>query len=295
MIYRVRQVSTCTYTEAVPFGRHVARLIPRVWPGQETLSAQLTTEPRASEVEQTLDFFGNPTRFFSIDQAHKRLTVTLDAEISVGEPPPPPQTPAWEKVRDSARSVSDLSAFSPAHYLFESRMIALGDDMGHFAAQFFSPGTPLLTGATALTRAIHQGFQYQPGFTDATTAPHEAFAARKGVCQDFAHIMIAGLRWLGLPAAYISGYLRTDPPPGKPRLEGADATHAWVQVWAGKDLGWMALDPTNGVAAGVDHLVLTMGRDYADVSPLDGVIVASGQQKIDVKVDVVPLRDDAKP
>lgn len=291
MIYDVRQVTTYAYTEVVPFGRHVARLIPRPWPGQQILSASLAIEPKASEVLNTEDFFGNRIRFFTLDQPHKRLSVTLRAriEVALSGARVSGETPGWEAVRAAARECMDLSAQSPAHHLFESRLVSPSDEIGEYTRPHFPRGRPVLEGAVSLMNAIRSDFTYESGATDAATPPQEAFASRKGVCQDFAHIMIAGLRWLGLPAAYVSGYLRTRPPAGKPRLEGCDATHAWVQVWCGDALGWVGLDPTNGMLAGEDHLLLAIGRDYADVAPLDGVIVASGQQKLEVAVDVIPV------
>lgn len=147
----------------------------------------------------------------------------------------------------------------------------------------------MLEAALELMHRVHDDFTYQPGATVVTTAPHEAFAAKAGVCQDFAQVMIAGLRGLGLPARYVSGYLRTILPEGQPRLEGADATHAWVEVWCGPAFGWIGLDPTNAIPAGDDHIILAVGRDYADVSPVDGVIVTSGDHILAVGVDVVPV------
>lgn len=291
MIYDVRQITTYAYTEAVPFGRHVARLLPRPWDGQRILSASLAVEPKASDVLNTEDYFGNRIRFFTLDQPHKRLSVTLRARIEVAPPKAraPGATPAWEAVRAAARDSVDLSAHSPAHFLFDSRLVSLSDEIGEYAAPHFPVARPVLEGALSLMNAIKADFTYESGATDAATPPQDAFASRKGVCQDFAHIMIAGLRWLGLPAAYVSGYLRTRPPEGKSRLEGCDATHAWVQVWCGAETGWVGLDPTNAMLAGEDHLLLAVGRDYADVAPLDGVIVASGQQKLEVAVDVIPV------
>jgi transglutaminase-like putative cysteine protease len=143
--------------------------------------------------------------------------------------------------------------------------------------------------ACELMGRVRRDFRYDPEATEVSTPIREAFAQRHGVCQDFAHIMIAGLRGLGLPAAYVSGYLRTIPPPGQPRLEGADATHAWVMIWCGPETGWIGLDPTNDLIVGDDHIITATGRDYADVSPLDGVLVGPGSQKLDVKVDVIPV------
>ena len=147
----------------------------------------------------------------------------------------------------------------------------------------------MVASASDLMRRLNQDFAYDSKATEISTPLGDVFAKRRGVCQDFAHIMISGLRGLGLPAAYVSGYLRTTPLPGKPRLQGADATHAWVSVWCGADIGWIGLDPTNDLMVGSDHVVLAVGRDYTDVSPVDGIIVGSRKQKLTVEVDVVPV------
>jgi transglutaminase-like putative cysteine protease len=157
-----------------------------------------------------------------------------------------------------------------------------------YTRESFPAGRPVLQGAAELMRRIKADFKYDTKATVVSTPISEAFGKRHGVCQDFAHIMIAGLRGIGLPAAYISGYLRTIPPPGKKRLEGADAMHAWVSVWCGEAHGWVGLDPTNAMLMGNDHIVLAKGRDYADISPVAGIILGSREQDVDVEVDVVP-------
>jgi transglutaminase-like putative cysteine protease len=162
-----------------------------------------------------------------------------------------------------------------------------------YARASFSPFRPLVEAAADVMTRLHRDFAYDPKATTVSTPAAEAFAARRGVCQDFAHVMIAGLRGLGLPAAYVSGYLRTTPPPGKPRLQGADATHAWVRLWCGESLGWISFDPTNALVGGDDHVTLAIGRDYSDVSPIDGVTLAPGEQELKVEVDVVPEDDRA--
>jgi transglutaminase-like putative cysteine protease len=153
----------------------------------------------------------------------------------------------------------------------------------------FAPGTGILAGSVDLMHRIRRDFKYDPKATVISTPLKEVFEKRHGVCQDFAHVMIAGLRGLGLPAAYVSGYLRTIPPPGKPRLQGADATHAWVSVWCGAELGWVGFDPTNDIMIENDHIVLAVGRDFSDVSPVDGIIAGSRKQKLGVAVDVLPV------
>jgi transglutaminase-like putative cysteine protease len=291
MIYDLRQVTTYDYGAVVPFSRHIARLTPVDRLGQRVVAAALEITPAPAERTESLDFFGNRITSFALDQPHDKLVVELVARVEVTPPEPllPNLIPRWETVRDIAIGTGDLGPASPAHGLYPSRCVPLEPAITAYAARSFASGRPVLDAASDLMRRIKADFVYKPGATDAATLPAEAFAKRRGVCQDFAHIMIAGLRGLGLAATYISGYVRTEPPPGRPRLEGADATHAWVSIWCGPQAGWIGLDPTNGIAAGEDHVILALGRDYADVSPLDGVIVSSAGHSLEVKVDVIPV------
>lgn len=301
MIYDLRQITVYDYGSVVPFSRHIARMTPVSRRGQRVIAADLDIRPEPAERAEVTDFFGNRITVFAFDRPHDSMTVELVARVAVdgAEPLLPALTPAWETIRAEAVASADLGPASPAHHLHPSRAVPLDPAITAYAAASFPPGRAMLEGATDLALRIRREFAYKPGTTDASTLPAAAFAARRGVCQDFAHVMIAGLRGLGLPARYVSGYLRTDPPPGRARLEGADATHAWVDVWCGPQTGWIGLDPTNGIPAGEDHIVLAVGRDYADVSPLDGVIVASAGHSLVVKVDVVPVgtagRDPAAP
>ena len=176
-----------------------------------------------------------------------------------------------------------------AEFAYGSPQAAPEESATAFVAQCFPAGRGIVAGTRELTTRIRRDFAYVPGSTDIATPVAEVMKIRKGVCQDFAHVMIAGLRGLGLPAAYVSGYIRTIPPPGKPRLQGADATHAWVSVWCGGDLGWVGFDPTNDLMIANDHIVVAMGRDFSDVSPVDGIIVGSRKQKLRVEVDVMPV------
>jgi transglutaminase-like putative cysteine protease len=201
----------------------------------------------------------------------------------------PGATPAWEKVRGAAFASADLSPKSPSHYLFPSRQVSLDPEIRDYAALSFPPGRAVLAGATDLMKRIKTEFVYEVGATTASTTPPMSFALRRGVCQDFTHIMISGMRSLGLPVAYVSGYLRTVQAAGEKRLEGADAMHAWALAWCGERAGWIGFDPTNAVLAGSDHVVLAIGRDYADVAPFDGVIFASGAQRLETSVHVVPV------
>src|SRR5215470_10247838 len=185
-------------------------------------------------------------------------------------------------------ATEDVSPGSPVHFVYSSRRVSLDPKIRDYARESFAPGRPVLAGAVELMQRIKNDFTYEVGATTVTTTPSVAFALRRGVCQDFAHIMIAGLRGFGLPAAYVSGFLRTVPRPGAVRLAGADAMHAWVMVWCGA-AGWCGLDPTNALIASEDHVVLAVGRDYADVAPIDGVVLASGRQRLTTAVDVIPI------
>jgi transglutaminase-like putative cysteine protease len=197
------------------------------------------------------------------------------------------QGPAWEGVRDVAFEATSLGPSSPIGYVFASPLVPVQRPVSAYAAASFPPGGGILAGAVDLMHRIRTEFKYDPKATVISTPLEEVFAKRHGVCQDFAHVMIAGLRGLGLPAAYVSGYLRTIPPPGKPRLQGADATHAWVSLWCGTGIGWVGFDPTNDILVENDHIVLAVGRDFSDVSPVDGIIVGSRKQKLGVAVDVL--------
>jgi transglutaminase-like putative cysteine protease len=289
MIYDVRQVTTYRYASKVAYAHHVLRLTPIDRPRQRVHAAALDILPLPVERREGFDFFGNRMTWISLDEPHDVLTVKVAARVAVEGAGAPAAGVPWEDVREAAFAVTDLGPRSPAHFLFTSRQVPLDPEIRDYAATSFPPGRPILDGATELMRRIKDDFTYEVGVTTASTTPPMSFALRSGVCQDFAHIMISGLRGLGLPAGYVSGYLRTVALGGAPRLEGADAMHAWVMIWAGPESGWRGLDPTNAVLAGEDHVVLALGRDYADASPVDGVVFASGKQKLSVAVSVTPV------
>lgn len=291
MLYAIRHVTTYSYNSAVPFARCVLRMFPRTEPGQSVLSSVLTVSPQASERRDSICFFGNRIATLTIDQPHRALLVSVTSRVEVSHAALGgfDLSPPWETVRDEAGEGAGLDSGSPVHFLYPSRLVPIAPAAVAYAAASFPPGRSMLDGARDLMGRIKREFIYDPKATVVSTPLAQAFENRRGVCQDFAHVMIAGLRGLGLPASYVSGYLRTIPPPGKKRLEGADASHAWVSVWCGHGLGWVGLDPTNDMLAGNDHVIVARGRDYADVSPVDGVIIGSGGQSIDVKVDVEPL------
>jgi transglutaminase-like putative cysteine protease len=291
MIYDVRQETTYHYASTVAYARHVLRLGLIDRPDQRVQAAVLDVSPAPVERREGQDFFGNRTTWIALDQPHDRLIVRVAARVVVDRANPTDTvvTPAWEDVRVAAFASADLSPRAPAHFLFPSRQVSLDPEIRDYAAVSFPPARPVLEGAIDLMLRIKTEFTYEVGATTATTTPPMSFALRRGVCQDFSHVMISGLRGLGIPAAYVSGYLRTVHSPDEVKLAGADAMHAWVLVWCGADVGWIGLDPTNGILAGNDHVVLAVGRDYADIAPIDGVIFASGGQRLEVAVRVAPV------
>ena len=290
MIYDVRQTTTYAYASPAAYAQHILRLVPIARERQRVTAAALDIDPAPVRRREGRDFFENRTTTIEIDAPHNTLVVKLAARITV-EPVAAADfdaTPPWESVREMTIASHDLGPQSPVHFIYPSRLISLDPEIRDYVGESFPAGRPILAGAVEVMKRIKADFTYELGATTVTTAPSMSFALRRGVCQDFAHIMISGLRGLGLPAAYVSGYLRTVPRSGAARLEGADAMHAWVMVWCG-DAGWWGLDPTNALIASDDHVVLAIGRDYADAAPIGGVMLGSGQQRLNTAVDVIPV------
>ena len=289
MIYDIRHVTTYSYESPVSFARCSLRLEPRSGDGQQLVSHTVEIRPKPAERTIRRDFFGTHTESVLIETAHRSLRIDSRSRVSVSRQAPGRTTPSpsWESVRDVAFEASSLGPTSPVGYVFASSLVPVLGPVTAYAATSFSPGQGILVGAVDLMHRIRREFKYDPKATVISTPLREVFEKRHGVCQDFAHVMIAGLRGLGLPAAYVSGYLRTIPPPGQPRLQGADATHAWVSVWCGAEIGWIGFDPTNDILVENDHIILAVGRDFSDVSPVDGIIVGSRKQKLAVAVDVL--------
>ncbi len=295
MIYDIRHVTAYTYQTPVTYSLCALRLRPTSRPGQHVVDTSLIIDPPPARRWPRSCFFGNNLEIVRIETQHRKLRVEARSRVKVTRAPAPDFSPRWEDLRENAFASTDLGAHSPVHFIYPSRHILLNDKVSAYARASFPAGRPALEGAMDLMARIWKDFEYDPKATLVSTPLIDAFNKRRGVCQDFAHIMIASLRGVGLPAAYVSGYLRTVPPPGQPRLEGADATHAWVAFWCGKDHGWIGLDPTNNIVVGDDHIVLAEGRDYDDVSPLDGIILSSGGQDVNVGVDVIPVADEYAP
>jgi transglutaminase-like putative cysteine protease len=291
VIYDIRHVTTYNYESPVSFARCSLRLQPRSGDGQRLVSHHVEIRPQPAERTVRSDFFGTPTESVLIETPHRTLRIDSRSRVSVSRPTLDRAAPSpdWVRVRDAAFASTSLGPASPIGYVFPSPLVPVLKSATEYAAASFTAAREVLAGAVELMRRIRTEFKYDPKATVISTPLTEVLEKRHGVCQDFAHVMIAGLRGLGLPAAYVSGYLRTIPPPGKPRLQGADATHAWVSLWCGEEIGWVGLDPTNDILIGNDHIVLAVGRDFSDVSPVDGIIVGSRKQKLGVAVDVVPV------
>jgi len=293
MLYKIRHVTRFDYARPVAFARCNLRLQPILWSGQQLLDYALTIEPSGRTAPARAEAgLANVVRLV-VDTPVRALTITSSATIRVDRliPVPRPTDPTLAEIASWARASDDMSPASPAAYLFPTQQIPLDPVIASWCARDLDPGRGVLEAAFALATRIQREFDFDAKATLVDTPPREAFDQKRGVCQDFAQIMISGMRAAGLPAAYASGYLRTLPPPGKPRLVGADATHAWVLIWAGPQLGWVGVDPTNGIWMASDHIVVAIGRDYADIAPVDGLVLGSGAQKMVVSVDVEPLEE----
>jgi transglutaminase-like putative cysteine protease len=291
MRYRIVHETRFTYGAPVRFARCNLRLKPIIWSGQQLIDHSLATIPEGELSYARADAsLANVTRLV-IPAAVTDLRIVSHATVDVDRDVPfiSADDPDLATIARLARESRDVSAASPANYLFPSPMIALDPATAEWCAESLDPARGCLDAALDLAQRIQREFAYDTTATRTDTPPAEAFAKRAGVCQDFAQVMIAGLRGAGLPAAYVSGYLRTLPPPGQPRLVGADATHAWVLIWAGPDLGWVGVDPTNGIWMAGDHIVMAIGRDYSEVAPIDGIFLGAGARSMTVSVDVEPL------
>ncbi len=292
--YDIRLEIGYSYPGFVRDARHILRIAPRAGAGQSVERFRLAILPEPSEHVIESDFFGNRSDHVLIDHPHEALRVEMRARVDVRRPLPElgGTLSVGAVVAEAARS-RDSEGEGPLQFLGSGRLVAPSDAVAAYLGERLTPDMPIGEAALALSRRIQAEFRFQAGVTTISTRVEETFASRRGVCQDFSHLMIAGLRGLGLPAAYASGFLRTEPPPGQPRLEGADAMHAWVEVWTGAAGGWLGFDPTNGCFAGEDHVLVARGRDYADVAPIDGVLMTSGPQRHHHAVDMVPIGDEA--
>ncbi|MFO0901396.1 MAG: transglutaminase family protein [Pirellulales bacterium] len=289
MLYDVTHRTTYRYSDPVSLAHNQAHLAPRTTINQTCMRSDLKIEPQPVVADVWRDYFGNNVHYFTLEEPHLELTVTATSLVEVREPQAPAAatTPPWEAVRARLAAPTDADTQDAAQFVFESTYIRRTPEVHDYAIVSFPPGRTLLAGALDLTQRIFQDFQYRPGVTSVHTSTTEVLAQRQGVCQDFAHVQISCLRSLGLAARYVSGYLLTDPPPGQPRLIGADASHAWVSVYC-PGAGWLDFDPTNNQMPRLRHVTLAWGRDFADVSPVRGIFLGGGRHSVHVSVDVVP-------
>ena len=287
--YEVTHTTTYEYSQQVSIAHHVARLSPRPCRNQKTLRSQVVVAPSPASREEGVDYFGNPVLYLNLSSPHTEFVVTARNIVEVSEQVlPDNETMAWEDVFDVVQADLTDAGVNAFQFCFTSPYTRHHADLRAYALKSFPPGQSVFRGARELTHRIFEDFDYDPTATDISTPIDEVFEIRAGVCQDLAHFEIACLRALGLPARYVSGYLLTHPPDGQEKLVGADASHAWLSIWI-PGFGWVDFDPTNDLIPSEEHITLAWGRDYSDVSPINGVILGGGEHTVDVSVDVKPI------
>jgi transglutaminase-like putative cysteine protease len=294
--YFVLHETRYAYAQPVGLSRQIVHLSPRATAWQVCQAHALHVSPQPDVITTSADAFGNPLTSFCIESDHDELSVRAESwvEVTAREEHPAASTPPWEEVRGRLAyqagrrpHPADLEA---ARFLYESTRVRNKRELAAWTSACFPPGAPLLVGVRALMDRIHGELTFDPKATTVSTPVMEVFERRRGVCQDFAHLMLSCLRSMGLAARYVSGYLLTRPPPGKARMIGADASHAWVSVYC-PDHGWVDADPTNGIFPSLEHVTLGWGRDYDDVIPLRGVLLGGGEHELEIEVTVVPAAD----
>lgn len=288
--YRIRHRTCYRYAEPVTFCQNLTHLALRDLPTQPNPTSTLIVTPEPLFVEEQTDSFGNPVSYFSLQEQHRELTLDVTHSVTLIPQalPDPGSTAPWNQIVQRLLTQRDDSTLAALPFVYESRYVSPLAEFLDYARVSFAPHRPILVAALDLTHRLHTDFQYDPRSTTISTPIRDVMRTRRGVCQDFAHLLCAMFRALGLACRYVSGYIATKPPPGKARLIGADATHAWVAVYCG-DAGWVGLDPTNNCAEGDAHIVLGWGRDYDDVTPVKGVILGGGDNTVSVMVDVMPV------
>lgn len=291
MIYNIVHRTTYKYRYSVSVGDHVACLKPRTFSNNKLLNNEIHIDPLPNTFTERVDYFGNILCFFTLQDPHHQLTVESRSKVATsdrtlnGQPSQP-----WEESAQLFVHETTLDELEARQFQFESPRIRLRPEFANYALQSFTPGRAMGPALRELTERIHTDFCFDRKATTTRTTVEEVFKKRQGVCQDFAHVQIACLRSINLAARYVSGYLRTYPPPGKPRLVGADASHAWASAYC-RGVGWLDMDPTNNVAPSDGHVTLAWGRDFGDVSPLRGLIMGGGPHTVDVAVDMEPVEE----
>ncbi len=292
MRYKIRHITEYTYQDTVSTGHNRLCLVPLNLPEQKCLSCDIKISPTPDELTYRTDFFGNTLLFISIYKEHSQLEIISDSVIDIEQRVNAERAVnsyvAWRGVKDQMALNGEAYA-DVMQYTLPSNHVPYSESIKKFALDCFTEDATLWSGCQALMKKIFSSIEFKPGFTTVNTPVESVLESRKGVCQDFAHLMIACLRNLGLPARYVSGYIETFPPPGKEKLVGTDASHAWVAVFF-PEIGWVEFDPTNNLLPGHNHITVAFGRDYFDVAPIKGIIFSSGKQNIVVKVDVSRMK-----
>ena len=286
-LFDITHTTTYDYKTTVTVSHHLLRLAPRRLGRQWRLEHALNIEPLPAVTRFHTDYFGNEVMFATIEGAHRQLCVTSRNRVAVAPAfiPDPLETPAWESVRGLYRTDRSANSLDATEYTFASPLVPVGLEFEDFALASFAPDRPILEAVMSLTGSIFENFKFDPTATTVSTPLEQVLRERRGVCQDFAHLQIACLRSLGLPARYVSGYLETRPPPGQTKLVGADASHAWVAFYC-PGIGWIDVDPTNNLLPSMQHITLGWGRDYGDISPVRGVLTGGDDHNLSVGVDV---------
>jgi transglutaminase-like putative cysteine protease len=290
MHYHVRHLTTYEYHASVSLSQHHMRLRPRSKPGQRMENYHVVIDPVPRDRQEHIDYHGNPTTFVTIEGGHSRLSVCSEFDVELVPPvfAAPGETPAWELVRDNCRGEQIGADLEANEFIFDSPLLRTTDEFSDYAKPSFGKDRPILEACLHLTNRIHEDFTFDPSATEVSTPLLQVFKQRRGVCQDFAHLEIACLRSLGIPARYVSGYINTLPPPGQPKLTGADASHAWVSFYC-HGIGWIDIDPTNNVQPNLEHITVAWGRDYSDIVPIRGVTMGGDRHTLKIGVDVTAL------
>ena len=294
MRYRVQHTTQYAYASPVELAAHMVHLRPRAVPWQTIISERIASDPVPARRRDGHDHFGNHVTWLFLDLPHADFEVTSDSVVDVDCPPPPPaeETTAWEQVVQATRSHAGWKA---AEFQFGTPKAPLDAAAKAYVSKSFTPGRPVLEALLELNNRFYTDFRFRSGVTTISTPVSQVMKRREGVCQDFSHAMISGLRGIGLPARYTSGYIRTKPPAGQVKRLGSDQSHAWVGCWLGPDHGWVDIDPTNGIVVKDEHVLLGWGRDFGDVSPVLGVILGGGGHTVSVAVDLEPVNEQDPP
>ncbi|HEY6168273.1 MAG TPA: transglutaminase family protein [Verrucomicrobiae bacterium] len=286
--YEISHATTYDYAGSVSVSHHLLRVAPRNFAKQRCLHHELAIDPPPAMTSSHTDYFGNTAHFITVESPHRQLNVTSRCQVAVSPAfiPDAAETLPWERVRNMCHGDHSGRALEAHEFTYASPLVPRSVDYADYARASFPADRPVLDAVMDLTRRINRDFKFDPKATSVATPLEEVFKQRRGVCQDFAHVQIACLRSLNLPARYVSGYLETDPPPGQPKLRGADASHAWTAFYC-PGLGWIDVDPTNNCLPSMRHLTVAWGRDFSDVSPVRGVLVGGGDHELKVAVDVI--------